>query len=133
GTGGQAFCKRQNGPTSSWRSIRFVKSPNTICADRQSQRESLPYVLLWPHLLVAVLISTAWGAGMILVRDLHPLLHVSAFTIVLGSLVLIATEHMSFPEPYDPSLRRLHLLSNKGGIFSTPLQEYFTSQGSKQS
>ena len=66
--------------------------------------ESLPYVLLWPHLLVAVLIGTAWGAGMILGRHLHPLLHVSAFTIVLGSLALIAIEHMRFPEPYDPSL-----------------------------
>jgi cellulose synthase (UDP-forming) len=95
--------------------------------------QSLPYVLLWPHLLVAVLIGTAWGVGMVSGRDLHPLLHVSAFTIVLGILVLIATEYMSFPEPYDPSLRLSHPLSNKGEIFSTPLQEYFTSQSNNQS
>jgi cellulose synthase (UDP-forming) len=95
--------------------------------------ESRPYVLLWPHLLVAVLIGTAWSAGIASGRDLHPLLHVSAFTIVLGILVLIATEHMSFPEPYDPTLRNSHPLSNKGETFSTPLQEYFTSQSNSQS
>jgi hypothetical protein len=68
--------------------------------------ESRPHVLLRPHLLTAALICTAWVAGMMSGRTLHPLLHLSAVMTVIGSLVLIATEHMSFPEPYDPRLRR---------------------------
>jgi Glycosyl transferase family group 2 len=67
--------------------------------------EPRPNLLLWPHRLVAALICTAWVGGIMSGRALHPLLHLSAFTTVIGNLVLIATEHMSFPEPYDPSLR----------------------------
>jgi hypothetical protein len=80
------------------RRLQYVLTPKV-------KGESLPYVLLWPHLLVAALICTAWVAGIMLGRALHPLLHLSAFTTMIGILVLIATEHMSFPEPYDPSLR----------------------------
>jgi cellulose synthase (UDP-forming) len=68
--------------------------------------EPQSYVLLRPHLLTAASICTAWVAGMMSGRTIHPLLHLSALMTVIGSLVLIATEHMSFPEPYDPSLRR---------------------------
>jgi len=100
--------------------------------------EPRPHLLLWPHLLVAALICTAWIAGIMSGHALHPLLHLSAFTTVIGILVLIATEHMSFPEPYDPSLRpsrqvKDHPRSNRGKIVSTPLQEYFTSQSNNQS
>ena len=100
--------------------------------------EPRPHLLLWPHLLVAALICTAWVAGIMSGRALHPLLHLSAFTTVIGILVLIATEHMNFPEPYDPSLRpsrqvKDHPRSNRGKIVSTPLQEYFTSQSNNQS
>jgi Glycosyltransferase like family 2 len=68
------------------------------------KRESRPHVLLWPHLLTAALIGTAWIAGLMSGHSLHPVLHLLALTLVIRSLVLIATEHLSFPEPYDPSL-----------------------------
>jgi cellulose synthase (UDP-forming) len=95
--------------------------------------ESRPHLLLWPHRLVAALICTAWVAGIMSGRALNPLLYLSAFTTVIGNLVLIATEDMSFPEPYDPSLRPSQPQSNKGEIVSTPLEEYFTSQSNNQS
>jgi cellulose synthase (UDP-forming) len=66
---------------------------------------SRPQVVLWPHLLVAALICTAWMFGVISGRNLKPLLHVSAAVTVIGILLLLATEHMGFPEPYNPNLR----------------------------
>ena len=101
------------------------------------KRESRSHVLLRPHLLTAALICTAWVAGMMSGHTLHPLLHLSALITVIGSLVLIATEHMSFPEPYDPSLRRSIQVKetpiNKGEIVSTSLQECFRRQSNNKS
>jgi cellulose synthase (UDP-forming) len=62
------------------------------------------YVLL-PHVLVAELIFIAWIIGALEGGSLHPLLHLSAAGIGIGSLVVAATERMTFPDPYNPSLR----------------------------
>jgi cellulose synthase (UDP-forming) len=63
------------------------------------------YVLLGPHLLVAALIATAWIVGIMSGVNVHPILHVLAGTVLAGIFLLLATEHMNFPEPYDPGLR----------------------------
>jgi cellulose synthase (UDP-forming) len=70
-----------------------------VKGDRQS------YVLLGPHLLIAALIATAWIIGIMSGVNVHLLLHVLAGTVLAGIFLLLATEHMNFPEPYDPSLR----------------------------
>ncbi|GAC1347850.1 MAG: hypothetical protein NVSMB27_14200 [Ktedonobacteraceae bacterium] len=61
--------------------------------------------LLIPHLLILILVGTAWVIGTLLGHITNPLLHVSAALIVLGSLSLMLTTHLKFPKPYDPILR----------------------------
>lgn len=61
--------------------------------------------VLFPHLIITGLISTIWIDALISGRSLHPLIHVSAAVVVIGSLVLVATERMNFPEPYNQNLQ----------------------------
>lgn len=61
--------------------------------------------VLWPHLLVAGFLSAVWIGAIISGRSLHPLLHVAAALVAIGSLLVVATERMSFPDPYNPTLR----------------------------
>jgi hypothetical protein len=67
--------------------------------------QAQPYVLLGPHILVAALIATAWIVGIMSGIKLDPVLHILAATALGGIFLLLATEHMKFPQPYDPSLR----------------------------
>jgi hypothetical protein len=77
------------------------------------------YVLLGPHILVAALIATAWIVGIMSGIKLDPILHILAGSTLGGIFLLLATEHMNFPQPYDPSLsasviaRRLRLDERK--------------------
>jgi cellulose synthase (UDP-forming) len=63
-----------------------------------------PFRVFWPHLLVAVVLGTAWIIGSMGDRPLHPLLHLSVVVSVLGNLLFPATAYLRFPVPYDPTL-----------------------------
>jgi len=69
--------------------------------------------MLWPHVLVAGLVSIVWINAIISHRSLHPLLHISVAVIVIGSFLLVATEYMAFPDPYDPDLFPRRKLTNR--------------------
>jgi cellulose synthase (UDP-forming) len=71
---------------------------------RKIKRKSQSYLLRRPHALMAALIATAWMVGIIAGVNLHPVLYVLAGTVLGGIFLLLATEHMNFPEPYDPGL-----------------------------
>jgi hypothetical protein len=89
----------------------FLLAVYQVLSDRR-----FPYVLtskvkapadtyiLWPHVLVASLLVLAWIVGALKGGSSHPLLHICAAGAVIGSLLVALTEHMSFPDPYDPSL-----------------------------
>ena len=64
------------------------------------RRRARPYVLL-PHVLISVLIVIAWIVGALKAGSLHLLLHLSAAGAGIGSLIIAATERMTFPEPFD--------------------------------
>jgi cellulose synthase (UDP-forming) len=98
------------------RILRYAKWPYTLVALIDVARgRRVPYTLtrkiksegrqflLWPHALVALLISAAWVIGLFSGGTLHPLLHLSAAAIVIGSCALLLSEHMSFPDPYGKS------------------------------
>jgi hypothetical protein len=61
-------------------------------------------MLLVPHGLAAALVASAWVVGMERGLVTNPILHVATATVVIGSLGLIATERLRFPEPYEPCL-----------------------------
>ena len=60
--------------------------------------------VLWPHLLVSAMICTAWICGVLSYPRLNPLLHVFAAVPIVAGLILVATEQMNFPDPYNPTL-----------------------------
>ncbi len=103
-----------------WRAaiLKYAKWPYIIAAfcevllDRR-----VPYALtlkvksktrhrmsLWPHLIVACLILSAWIIGIFTVPHTHPILHIWAAVFVCWSLALVATELLNFPDPYDKAL-----------------------------
>ena len=67
------------------------------------RRRPRVYVLL-PHVLVAELIFIAWILGALKSGSLNPLLELSAAGAIIGSLIVVATERMTFPDPFDQSL-----------------------------
>jgi cellulose synthase (UDP-forming) len=67
-------------------------------------------MFLWPHLCVALLISVAAAISLVNGHSVPPLLYLWAAIIVTGSLVLVFTEYMNFPGPYE---RRLQQASTK--------------------
>ncbi len=79
------------------------RGPYTIT--RKAGTESTPSILLVPHILIISLVGTAWVSGMMLGRITNPLLHVSGALIVLGSLSMMLTTRLKFPNPYEPNLR----------------------------
>jgi cellulose synthase (UDP-forming) len=93
------------------------RSPYVITNKLKGQRQR--YVLLGPHILVAALIATAWIVGIMSGLKLDPVLHILGGIVLAGIFLLLATEHMNFPEPYDPSLmpsvteRQLHLKTKR--------------------
>ncbi|HKR00653.1 MAG TPA: glycosyltransferase [Pyrinomonadaceae bacterium] len=102
-----------------WRArvLRYAKWPYVLLALRDViLRRGAPYTLtrkvstgaratalLWPHLLTILFISAAWIGGMLRGYALHPLLHVCAAVVVTGTLLLLLTERLEFPAPYDES------------------------------
>ena len=59
------------------------------------------YKLLWINLIIIVLICIAWTFGFVSGRITNPFLHFGAALTVSASLLLILTERINFPEPYD--------------------------------
>jgi hypothetical protein len=54
--------------------------------------------------LVAGAVGVAWAAGGLLGHMAPAVVQLSAAGVLLASAGLIATEWLSFPEPYDPHL-----------------------------
>jgi cellulose synthase (UDP-forming) len=78
--------------------LRGRRVPYALTRKTRSERRTF---LLWPHALVALLISVAWVIGASGGRTLHPLLHLAAAAIVSCSFALVLSERLSFPDPYD--------------------------------
>jgi cellulose synthase (UDP-forming) len=66
--------------------------------------EAKRYMLICPHLLIAITLTVAWLAGMLFGHVLHPLLQAWTALIVMLSIGFIWTETWDFPEPYDEKL-----------------------------
>ncbi|HWP44873.1 MAG TPA: glycosyltransferase [Blastocatellia bacterium] len=67
-------------------------------------RESRRYMLVWPHLLVTILICSAWVFGAVTGRHTNPYIHLVGAVVVTGFLALILTEFSPTPPPYDRRL-----------------------------
>jgi hypothetical protein len=50
------------------------------------------------------LVFIAWIVGALKSGSLNPLLDLSAAGAAIGSLIVAATERMTFPDPFDPTL-----------------------------
>ena len=106
-----------------WRAklLQFARWPSFVaaCYDVIVNRR-VPYTLthklsadsrrctaLWPHLVVAILMSVAWGIGMVWRGNLDPLIHVAAAIIVIASVTIFLTGMWHYPELYDGALSPL--------------------------
>ena len=83
----------------------FILGLQVYALTRKVKSRTRNYMLFWPHMVVAVLMCIAWIIGMVSGHIINPLLHICAAIIVVGSLALILTEHLNFPDPYNKSLR----------------------------
>jgi hypothetical protein len=105
-----------------WRAglLPFAKWPYVLLAlcDAVTARRT-PYVLtakvrtgppgrmlLWPNIFVMGLIFAAWITGRQSGVNTDFFLDLSAAIVVTGSILLILTENMKFPEPYDKNLQK---------------------------
>ena len=68
------------------------------------KRESKPYMLLVPHLLVVAVLAGAWVIGVMLGRYHHPLLVAPVALMIALSLGLIWTDTWRFPDPFELKL-----------------------------
>jgi len=103
-----------------WRAsvLQFAKWPYILLAlaevtlDRRLPYAITPKVkdmsrgalLLWPHLVSTLVLTTAWIIGVLCANVAYPSVHVSAGITVVASFALILTEFMNFPDPYDKKL-----------------------------
>lgn len=60
--------------------------------------------LTWPHLVVATLISAAWGYGAIHGYKVHPLVLVGAGMLFTSSLLVVWSETWRYPDPFDAKI-----------------------------
>jgi cellulose synthase/poly-beta-1,6-N-acetylglucosamine synthase-like glycosyltransferase len=61
-------------------------------------------LLLWPHMFVAFVLCAAWVIGTVSAQSIYPAVHVWTAIIVAGSVALVLTEFMNFPDPFDKKL-----------------------------
>jgi hypothetical protein len=110
--------RRERGLHLRCRVLRYAKWPHVLLAfaDVLGGRAA-PYTLtakvkggargrssLRPHLLTVFAVGGAWLAGALAGRQVHPLLHACAAFVLAGTLALLLTERLSFPDPYaDPA------------------------------
>ena len=71
---------------------------------RKLKADKPSYVLLIPHLLVIVLMSTACVAGLLSGNRAPLLLYLVTAVVVMASVSLILTHRLNFPAPYDGKL-----------------------------
>jgi hypothetical protein len=55
-------------------------------------------------MFVAFVLCTAWVIGTFSAQSIYPVVHVWTAIIVAGSLALVLTEFMNFPDPFDKKL-----------------------------
>ena len=104
------------------RRVPYIITPKV----REISRRTL---LLWPHLLVVLVLCTAWVIGMVSTQIIYPSVHVWMAIVVAGSLALISTEFMNFPDPYDKKL----LKNKQDGSVVSPLGTQVVSPPSRES
>lgn len=80
------------------------RKPYTIT--RKAKTKAEHSVLLIPHILIMSLISAAWMIGMISGHLVNPLLSISGAIVLLSSSLVILTDWLKFPDPYDPGLEK---------------------------
>lgn len=80
------------------------RGPYTIT--RKVKAKGKQQVLLRPHLFTASVIGLAWLISIALDHTLDPMVHLAAAHAIVSSLGVIATEWITFPDPYDPELAR---------------------------
>jgi hypothetical protein len=59
------------------------------------------HLLTRPHWLIAIAIAAAWAIGFASGHATNPVTEAWAALIVLGSLILVWTDHRPFPPPYE--------------------------------
>lgn len=86
-----------------WDTLRGSRNPYSITPKKRFG--TTRRMLLAPHAVTGGLVACAWLAGSLLLRHAAPLVvQVSGAAVVMGSLVVVASEGISFPPPYDPDL-----------------------------
>jgi hypothetical protein len=78
---------------------------------RKVKAKARSYKLLIPHMLVIVFVCVAWGTGLLIGSSVPLLLYWVAAAVVMASLLLILTDQLQFPAPYDKGLLSSHWCS----------------------
>ncbi|MDZ4346941.1 MAG: glycosyltransferase, partial [Candidatus Binatia bacterium] len=61
-------------------------------------------LLLWPHMFVAFVLCAAWVIGTASAQSISLPVHVWTALLMAGSLAVVLTEFIDFPNPYDKKL-----------------------------
>jgi cellulose synthase/poly-beta-1,6-N-acetylglucosamine synthase-like glycosyltransferase len=84
---------------------------------RKNRAATRRHLIARPHWLIAIAIAAAWAVGAASGHAIAPVTHAWAAFIVMGSLVLVWTDHRPFPPPYE---RARFATLRKAGSSSTP-------------
>jgi cellulose synthase (UDP-forming) len=77
--------------------------------------KSRKYVLIQPHMLIVTLVCAAWVIGIFSGKKVDTSVHIWTTVIVITELLLVLTEFMDFPDPYDKNLLPAVLPSGEEG------------------
>jgi cellulose synthase/poly-beta-1,6-N-acetylglucosamine synthase-like glycosyltransferase len=113
-----------------WRAIalQFAKWPAQVLAVWQVMRNTrVDYavtlkiiapsgrqLVLWPHLVFAMLLAEAWLLGALLEPPLAPVRTTLAAIVVAGSLLLVWTETWRYPPAFDPAVYARYVAARAG-------------------
>jgi cellulose synthase (UDP-forming) len=106
-----------------WRAavLRYAKWPYILLAlfdvilgrripytlTRKTKEKSNRYVLSRAHLPILALVCTSCIIGIANGHPITPLLHILSTIVIVGSLILMFTEHLNFPDPFERTLSSL--------------------------
>ncbi len=68
---------------------------------RKFKAETGPFMLFWPHLSVAITVLVAWTIRILSGSALHPIGHVGAAIVIIGSLMLALAERFDLAHCYS--------------------------------
>jgi hypothetical protein len=71
---------------------------------RKLDHEQRSYLLLISHVLIILSVVVSWVAGLLLRKQVSPILYWAAALIAAASILLILTDQLHFPMSYDKKL-----------------------------